>query len=116
MYEDDVVFAGDFFPVGLWLGEQTCLVREDKSPDPSVVAALIADLEARGCKPILLAEDLQAAVLSLTMTKVQTINANWTVWSLDEPTARASASRTAPSAASSWVRPTNHASNCDGGG
>jgi hypothetical protein len=34
-------------------------------------------------------EDLQAAVLGLTMARVQDIGGHWAVWSEDEPTARA---------------------------
>lgn len=95
MFEDDVVYAGDFFPVGLWLGPSTCLVRASESRDPAAVANLVATLGERGMTPIELAEDLQAALLGIAMARLQDIAATWTVWSLDEPTARAALTQAA---------------------
>lgn len=89
MFEDDVVYAGDFYPVGLWLGASTCLVRANEGPDPAAVADLVARLEGQGMAPVELAEDLQAALLGITMARLQDIAGTWTVWSVDEPTARA---------------------------
>ena len=89
MFEDDVVYARDFFPVGLWLGPSTCVVRVGESPDPAVVAGLVARLEGQGMRPIELSEDLQAALLGITMARVADIAGQWSVWSTDEATARA---------------------------
>ncbi len=86
---DDVVFASDYFPVGLWLGPSTCLVYRDESPDPQAVADLVARLSDQGLREIQVADDLQAAVLGLTMARVQDIGGRWAVWSEDEQTARA---------------------------
>ena len=86
---DDVVVADGWFPVGLWLGPTTCLVRVDEGPDESVVDRLKATLTELGCGPVDVAEDLQAAMLALTMTRVDVIAGTWNVWSVDEPTARA---------------------------
>jgi hypothetical protein len=89
VFEDDVVYAGDFYPVGLWLGPATCLVRANESHASDAVADLVARLEAQGMSPIELAEDLQAAVLGIAMARLQDIASAWAVWSVDEPTARA---------------------------
>ena len=86
---DDVVFANDYFPVGLWLGPTTCLVYTDESPDPQAVADLVAGLSHQGFREIHVGDDLRAAVLSVTMSRVQDIGGVWAVWSADEPTARA---------------------------
>lgn len=86
---DEVVLAGGYFPVGLWIGPSTCLVYTDESPDPQVVADLVAHLTDQGLHETQVADDLQAAVLSLTMARVQDIGGLWAVWSRDEPTARA---------------------------
>lgn len=86
---DDVVFADGYFPVGLWLGPSTCLVYTDESPEPAAVAALLAQLAEQGLREVEVTEDLQAAVLGLTMARVQDIGGHWAVWSEDEPTARA---------------------------
>lgn len=86
---DDVVLAGDYFPVGLWLGPSTCLVYTDESPDPAAVADLVAQLSERGLREIPVSDDLRAAILGVTMTRVQDIGGVWAVWSDDEATARA---------------------------
>ncbi len=86
---DDVVLASGYFPVGLWLGPSTCLVYTDESPDPKAVADLVARLSDQGLREIHVTDDLRAAVLSLTMARVQDIGGLWAVWSADEPTARA---------------------------
>ncbi len=86
---DDVVLASGYFPVGLWLGPSTCLVYTDESPDPKAVADLVARLSDQGLREINVTDDLRAAVLSLTMARVQDIGGLWAVWSADEPTARA---------------------------
>lgn len=85
---DDVVLANGYFPIGLWLDPSTCIVYEDESPDPQAVADLIARLTDQGCQKIEAPDDLRAAVLGLTMARVQDIGGHWAVWSLDEPTAR----------------------------
>ncbi len=85
---DDVVFASDYFPVGLWVGPSTCLVFTDESPDPKAVTDLVSRLSDRGLREIDVADDLRAAVLSLTMARVQDIGGVWAVWSADEATAR----------------------------
>lgn len=86
---DDVVLASGYFPIGLWLGESTCLVYTDEAPDPAAVADLVTRLTDQGLSVIEVADDLRAAVLGLTMARVQDIAGHWAVWSLDEPTARA---------------------------
>ncbi len=86
---DDVVFASDYFPIGLWLGPSTCLVYTDESPDPEAVADLVARLADQGLREIEVTDDLRAAVLSLTMARVQDIGGLWAIWSADEPAARA---------------------------
>jgi hypothetical protein len=86
---DDVVLADGYFPVGLWLGPSTCLVYTDESPEPGAVAKLLAQLAEQGLREVEVTEDLQAAVLGLTMARVQDIGGHWAVWSEDEPTARA---------------------------
>ncbi|MFP5320185.1 MAG: hypothetical protein ACLGI2_18055 [Acidimicrobiia bacterium] len=86
---DAVVFASGYFPIGLWVSPSTCLVYTDESPEPAAVADLLARLSDQGLCEIPVADDLQAAVLSLTMTRVQDIGGHWVVWSEDEPTARA---------------------------
>lgn len=86
---DDVVLANGYFPVGLWLSPSTCLVYTDESPDPQAVAELVARLSDQGLREIDVADDLRAAVLSVTMARVQDIAGVWAVWSEDEPTARA---------------------------
>lgn len=86
---DEVVFASGYFPVGLWIGPSTCLVYTDESPDPQVVAELVASLADQGLRELDVADDLRAAVLSLTMARVQDIGGLWAVWSTDEPAARA---------------------------
>ena len=68
---DDVVFASGYFPVGLWLAPSTCLVYTDESPDPAAVADLVARLSEQGLREIEVSDDLRAAVLSLTMARVQ---------------------------------------------
>ncbi|MDQ4131827.1 MAG: hypothetical protein M3179_01170 [Actinomycetota bacterium] len=86
---DDVVFASGYFPIGLWLGPSTCLVYTDESPDPKAVADLVARLSDQGLREIDVPDDLRAAVLGVTMARVQDIAGVWAVWSADEPTARA---------------------------
>ncbi len=86
---DDVVLASGYFPVGLWLDPSTCLVYTDESPDPEAVADLLARLSDQGLREIDVTDDLRAAVLGLTMARVQDIAGAWVVWSSDEPTARA---------------------------
>lgn len=86
---DDVVFASGYFPVGLWVGASTCLVYSDESPDPQAVADLLSRLSEQGLHELQVADDLQAAVLGLTMARVQDIGGHWAVWSKDEDTARA---------------------------
>jgi hypothetical protein len=85
----DVVLAGGSLPVGLWLGPSTCLVYTGESPDPGEVDALVARLSDQGLREIEVADDLRAAILGVTMTRVQDIGGLWAVWSEDEPTARA---------------------------
>jgi hypothetical protein len=70
---DDVVLASGYFPVGLWLGPSTCLVYTDESPDPNAVADLVAGLSDQGLREIEVADDLRAAVLAVTMARVQDI-------------------------------------------
>lgn len=84
----DVVHASGYFPIGLWLGTSTCLVYTDDSPDPQAVADLVAGLSGKGLREIQVTDDLRAAVLGLTMARVQDIGGHWVVWSSDEPTAR----------------------------
>lgn len=86
---DDVVFASDYFPIGLWLGSSTCLVYADESPDPKAVADLLAHLSEQGLQKVDVADDLRAAALGILMARVQDIGGLWDVWSPDEPTARA---------------------------
>ena len=86
---DDVVLASGYFPVGLWLGPSTCLVYTDESPDPQAVDDLVASLSDRGLREIHVTDDLRAAVLGVTMARVQDIGGVWAVWSADEATARA---------------------------
>jgi hypothetical protein len=86
---DDVVFASGYFPVGLWLGPSTCLVYTDESPEPQAVADLVARLSDQGLREIQVSDDLQAALLGVTMARVQDIGGRWAVWSEDETTARA---------------------------
>jgi hypothetical protein len=86
---DDVVLASGYFPIGLWLGPSTCLVYTDESPDPTAVADLVGRLSAHGMSEVDVADDLRAAVLGITMARVQDIGGLWAVWSADEPTARA---------------------------
>ena len=94
---DDVVFVNDYFPVGLWLGPSTCLVYTDESPDPQVVADLVAALSDQGLRELQVADDLRAAMLGVTMERVQDIGGVWAVWSVDEPTARAAITSAATS-------------------
>jgi hypothetical protein len=86
---DDVVLASGYFPIGLWLDSSTCLVYTDESPDPTAVADLVARLSGQGLREVDVADDLRAAVLGITMARVQDIGGVWAVWSVDEPTARA---------------------------
>ena len=86
---DDVVLASGYFPIGLWLDPSTCLVYTDESPDPKAVADLVARLSDQGLREIHVTDDLRAAVLGVTMARVQDIGGLWAVWSADEPTARA---------------------------
>ena len=85
---DDVVLASGYFPVGLWLGPSTCLVYTDESPDPQAVTDLVATLSDQGLREIRVPDDLRAAVLGVTMARVQDIGGVWAVWSADEATAR----------------------------
>ena len=86
---DDVVLASGYFPIGLWLDPSTCLVYTDESPDPKAVADLVALLSDQGLREIDVTDDLRAAMLGLTMARVQDIGGVWVVWSSDEQTARA---------------------------
>lgn len=86
---DDVVLASGYFPVGLWLDPSTCLVYTDESPEPKAVADLVARLSDQGLTEVQVTDDLKAAVLGLTMARVQDIGGRWAVWSVDETTARA---------------------------
>jgi hypothetical protein len=86
---DDVVLAGGYFPIGLWLDPSTCLVYTDESPEPKAVADLVGRLSDQGLREIDVPDDLRAAMLGVTMTRVQDIGGLWAVWSSDEPTARA---------------------------
>ena len=86
---DEVVLAGGYFPVGLWLGPSTCLVYRDESPEPQAVADLVAGLAEKGMSEVEVADGLKAAVLGVTMARAQDIGGRWGVWSADEPTARA---------------------------
>ncbi len=84
-----IVLAGGYLPIGLWLGPTTCLLYTEESPDPAAVDALKAEMAAKGMAEIVVADDLRAAVLGITMAQVQDIGGVWAVWSVDEPTARA---------------------------
>lgn len=86
---DPIIYAGGYLPVGLWLSSTTCLVYTDESPEPAVVADLVRQLSDQGLQAIEVGDDLKAAVLSLTMSRVQDIAGHWAVWSQDEATARA---------------------------
>jgi len=89
MYGDDVVPAGEFPPVGVWLGPATCLVRDTRDgPDCVYANLLISQLTLQGAGPIYIPEDLMIAVFHIIYAKVKDLS-RWFVWSTDEPTARA---------------------------
>lgn len=85
----DILRVDEWFPAALWLGPSTCLVRTDEGPEPDLPARLAEALSQKGLVEISPAEDLQAAVLAVAMQRVDVIAASWTIWSVDEPTARA---------------------------
>ncbi|MFN2505849.1 MAG: hypothetical protein ABR540_16740 [Acidimicrobiales bacterium] len=82
----DILLVDRWWPAALWLGPATCLVRTDDGPDQDLPAELAEALSRRGLMEI--EADLEAPVLSVTMQRVDVIAGSWTVWSVDEATAR----------------------------